>query len=82
MIQLFLLISSLSSIVLGQIPSTDKCPNVTVQPYFNASSYLGMWYEYEAYPFFFAIMGKCVSAEYSARPDGKIGVTNRMIHRL
>ncbi|XP_055612705.1 apolipoprotein D-like, partial [Uranotaenia lowii] len=61
----------------GQILSLGKCPEVAVQPDFNADSYLGLWYEQEKYPFIFEFGGRCVTAEYGKNSDGTVSVFNR-----
>jgi len=68
--------------VFAQIPYLSVCPPVSVAKNFDVEAYLGTWYEQEKYPFFFEIGGKCITATYTLRPDGKIGVTNRQINRI
>lgn len=63
----------------AQVPGLGSCPRFTVQPNFDANRYLGLWYEVEKYPFIFTIGGKCVTAEYGLRSDGKISVFNKQI---
>lgn len=68
--------------VFCQIPYFTHCPKVTVMKDFDVEPYLGVWYEHEKYPFIFELGGKCIQAEYTLRPDGKIGVTNRQMSRM
>lgn len=69
-------------LVTAQIPYFTQCPHVSVVPNFDVEAYLGLWYEQEKYPFIFQLGGKCVTAEYTLRPDGKVGVFNRQINSL
>ncbi|XP_063700905.1 apolipoprotein D-like [Culicoides brevitarsis] len=81
----FLLLASFLafvSLAAAQVPYFTGCPQVSVMENFSAESYLGTWYEYEKYPFIFEVGGKCITAEYTYRPDGKIGVTNRQLNRI
>lgn len=41
--------------------------------------YLGRWYEAEKYFFLFEFGGKCITADYSQKENGKIGVVNKQI---
>ncbi|XP_023019743.2 apolipoprotein D [Leptinotarsa decemlineata] len=66
----------------AQIPSLGKCPPVEVVQHFNVEKYLGKWYEQEKYPTIFEIGGKCVTAEYSANPNGTVKVFNKQINIL
>uniref|UniRef100_A0A8C6THC6 Apolipoprotein D n=1 Tax=Neogobius melanostomus TaxID=47308 RepID=A0A8C6THC6_9GOBI len=52
-----------------------KCPTPTLQENFNATKYLGTWYEIEKLPAMFE-RGTCVQAKYSLRPDGTVRVHN------
>lgn len=82
MIKILLSITFIIGLVTAQVPSTEVCPDLPVQQDFSAADYLGVWYEYASYPFIFELGGKCTSAEYTLRPDGKIGVFNRQINRM
>uniref|UniRef100_A0A336M3B7 Apolipoprotein D n=1 Tax=Culicoides sonorensis TaxID=179676 RepID=A0A336M3B7_CULSO len=81
MIQIFAIIA-LACLANAQVPMTESCPEVTVQQAFSVPDYLGKWYENQAYPAIFELTGKCISAEYTLREDGKVGVLNRQINRL
>ncbi|CAG9840151.1 unnamed protein product [Diabrotica balteata] len=63
--------------LLAQIP-ISRCPSVKVQQNFDVAAYLGKWYEQEKYPLIFEIGGKCITADYSKRSDGKVEVFNQM----
>lgn len=68
--------------VFGQIPYFGNCPQVKVVQDFDVEAYLGKWYEYEKYPFLFEIGGKCITAQYTMRPDGTVGVYNKQQNRM
>ncbi|XP_050518367.1 apolipoprotein D [Diabrotica virgifera virgifera] len=70
-------VSLFMPMILAQIPVL-KCPNVKVQQHFDLAAYLGKWYEQEKYPLIFEIGGKCITADYSKRSDGKVEVFNQM----
>lgn len=65
--------------VKAQVPAFGSCPNFKVQSNFDAHRYLGLWYEVEKYPFIFTLGGKCITAEYGLRSDGKVSVFNKQI---
>lgn len=79
---LFAFSYSTVSRVGAQIPFFTSCPHVKVVQDFDVEAYLGLWYEQEKYPFIFQLGGKCVTAEYTLRPDGKVGVFNRQLNRM
>jgi len=55
----------------------EGCPDVTGRPNFDASKYLGVWYQLTALPFAFTkTSDRCVLANYTALPNGNIGVNN------
>jgi len=55
----------------------EGCPSVTGTPKFEASKYLGVWYQLSALPFAFTkTSDRCVLANYTSLPDGNIGVNN------
>lgn len=78
MIRVLVVLISLASVAYTQVPSRELCPDVGVQEDFSPADYLGLWYEYASYPAVFQLGGKCTTAEYSARDDGKVGVLNKM----
>ncbi|CAH1116668.1 unnamed protein product [Phaedon cochleariae] len=63
----------------AQSPSSS-CPEVSVVQNFNATGYLGKWYEQMKYPFIFELDAKCISAEYSLNPNGTVRVLNQQIN--
>jgi len=55
----------------------EGCPDVHGRPNFEASKYLGVWYQLSALPFLFtSTSDRCVLANYTALPNGNIGVNN------
>ncbi|CAD7014849.1 unnamed protein product [Ceratitis capitata] len=71
---------ALFGIAQAQVEFTGACPsNVEVQCDFKVEPYLGTWYEYAKYPVFFETGGKCITAEYTLKEDGDVGVVNSMI---
>ncbi|XP_063825525.1 apolipoprotein D-like isoform X2 [Ostrinia nubilalis] len=66
----------------AQVLLPGSCPNVSVVQDFNASQYLGKWYEQEKYFFIFELGGKCVIAEYEDKGNGTISVKNEEINVL
>ena len=54
----------------------DTAVPIAAQTGFEADRYLGLWYEIARFPVFFEAGCEGVTAEYSARDDGLIGVFN------
>ncbi|TNN27891.1 Apolipoprotein D [Liparis tanakae] len=59
----------------AQVLKFGKCPKPAVQANFDASQYLGRWYEITKLPNFFQ-KGQCSVATYSLKSPGVIGVLN------
>merc|ERR1712098_900126 len=62
------------------IPSRSarsKCPPKppTIKE-FNATEYLGKWYEQRRFPAFFQLNTRCVMAKYGAMDNGRVSVHN------
>merc|ERR1712032_751061 len=75
MANLVLVIAALSFIVTGCLShpggsTRNKCPPKppTIQE-FNATEYLGIWYEQRRFPAFFQLNTRCVRATYGPCPD-------------
>ena len=66
----------------AQVPFFGSCPRPPFVTNFQASSYLGRWYEYSKYFTFFEIGLKCIQAVYTDAGSGNIGVNNRGIKIL
>ncbi|CAG7829193.1 unnamed protein product [Allacma fusca] len=64
----------------AQIQFPGSCPNQTVVDPFNATAYLGKWYEIEAYFQVFSSGAMCTVAQYSLRSDGLVQVFNTNIN--
>ena len=64
---------------LCQVPFFGKCPAVKVKTDFDATKYIGKWYEIQKYPFIFTLGGKCTTAQYGANADGTLSVLNKQI---
>ncbi|KAM6918458.1 apolipoprotein D-like [Xenentodon cancila] len=59
----------------AQVLKSGKCPNPAVQANFDASRYLGKWYEIQKLPTAFQ-KGQCTTANYSLTGPGEIKVLN------
>jgi len=55
---------------------TGNCPKPATQPNFDASRYVGLWYEVARTPTPFEIGLKCITAEYGLLPNGSVSVLN------
>ncbi|XP_016955064.1 apolipoprotein D [Drosophila biarmipes] len=76
---LWLLVSIvLSGVCLGnaQVPFPGKCPDVQLLDSFDAEAYMGIWYEYSAYPNTFELGQECVYANYSIVDSSTVSVVN------
>uniref|UniRef100_A0A8D3AZ27 Apolipoprotein D n=1 Tax=Scophthalmus maximus TaxID=52904 RepID=A0A8D3AZ27_SCOMX len=60
----------------AQILKFGKCPKPAVQANFDATKYIGRWYEIQKLPTAFQ-KGECGTATYSLKSPGVIGVLNR-----
>ncbi|XP_012711000.2 apolipoprotein Da, duplicate 2 [Fundulus heteroclitus] len=60
----------------AQLLKSGKCPNPAVQSNFDASRYLGKWYEIRKLPTTFQ-KGQCATANYTLKGPGEIAVLNR-----
>lgn len=66
----------LVGVAAGMIPSLAQAPLATVA-HVDLTRYAGLWYEVARYPNRFERMcDRNVTATYTLRPDGKIGVVN------
>merc|ERR1719348_2490702 len=75
-----LIISSLCFVVclaLPNISTRTKCPEKppTIKE-FNATEYLGNWYEQRRFPAFFQLNTRCVRATYGVLENGRVSVHN------
>lgn len=61
------------------MPSFGQCPNKTPLQNFNATRYLGHWYEIRAYPNVFELGGSCVTADYGLNTNGTVSVVNSVV---
>ncbi|XP_058504749.1 apolipoprotein D-like [Solea solea] len=59
----------------AQVFKFGKCPKPDVQANFNATRYIGKWYEIQKLPTTFQ-KGECGTATYSLKSPGVIGVLN------
>ncbi|XP_038151899.1 apolipoprotein Da, duplicate 2 [Cyprinodon tularosa] len=58
-----------------QVIKSGRCPNPAVQANFDASRYLGKWYEIQKLPTNFQ-KGQCATATYTLKSPGVISVLN------
>lgn len=77
---LVVLLFSVSS--YGQIPSFGGCAEYQPMTGFERENFMGTWYEQERYFTFSELAGKCISATYERRVDGRIYVNNTVVNRL
>lgn len=66
----------------GQIPSFGGCAEYQPMAGFEREKFLGTWYEQERYFTFSELAGKCISATYERRVDGRVYVNNTVVNRL
>lgn len=76
------LVAMLAIGVQGQIPSFGGCAEYQAMTGFEREKFLGTWYEQERYFTLSELAGKCISATYERRIDGKIYVNNTVVNRL
>ncbi|CAF1329326.1 unnamed protein product [Adineta steineri] len=55
------------------------CPKIVTQKDFNATKYLGLWYEIERNDIIFEIASRCENATYTANDNGTVGVWNQAV---
>ncbi|CAL8111172.1 unnamed protein product [Orchesella dallaii] len=67
--------------VQAQVPFFGGCPTKRVVEDFDATAYLGRWYEIEKYYAVFEADGVCIQAYYSDQGNSTIGVMNTQINR-
>ncbi|CAL8369960.1 unnamed protein product [Boreogadus saida] len=60
----------------AQVFAVGRCPKPAVQANFDATQYLGKWYEIAKLPTLFQ-KGECGTATYSDKSPGVVGVLNR-----
>ncbi|XP_037709066.1 apolipoprotein D-like [Drosophila subpulchrella] len=79
-----LILTVVSGVYQGkaQVPFPGKCPDVKLLDSFDAEAYMGIWYEYSAYPFAFEIGKKCIYANYSLIDNSTVSVVNAAINRF
>lgn len=66
----------------AQIPSFGGCAEYQPMVGFDREKFMGTWYEQERYFTFSELAGKCISATYERRIDGKVYVNNTVVNRL
>ncbi|XP_051255520.1 apolipoprotein D-like [Dicentrarchus labrax] len=60
----------------AQVLKFGRCPKPAVQANFDATNYIGKWYEIQKLPTFFQ-KGECGTATYSLKSPSVVGVLNR-----
>ncbi|CAF1389164.1 unnamed protein product [Rotaria magnacalcarata] len=75
-----LTIATIVLFAVSSISHAGKCPTVPTQKDFDASKYLGLWYEAYRNTIIFELGSKCVNATYTAKDDGSVGVWNQAIN--
>ncbi|CAF2459638.1 unnamed protein product [Rotaria sp. Silwood2] len=76
---MFLSIAILVCLSLFSKSFASECPKIVTQKNFNATKYLGLWYEIERNNIIFEIASKCENATYTANDNGTVGVYNQAI---
>lgn len=66
----------------AQIPSFGGCAEYQPMVGFDRERFMGTWYEQERYFTLSELAGKCISATYGRRVDGKVYVNNTVVNRL
>ena len=66
------------ALISGCIP-TNLTPITTTSTAIDLGRYAGKWYEIASLPQIFSLGAKCITAEYTANPDGSIKVVNKQI---
>uniref|UniRef100_A0A2A4JTA8 Lipocalin/cytosolic fatty-acid binding domain-containing protein n=1 Tax=Heliothis virescens TaxID=7102 RepID=A0A2A4JTA8_HELVI len=66
----------------AQIIMPGSCPDMKAMDNFDAARYMGKWYEAEKYFFVFEFGGKCITADYTLKENGVVGVVNKQINIL
>lgn len=66
----------------AQIPSFGGCAEYQPMVGFERNNFMGTWYEQERYFTLSELAGKCISATYERRIDGKVYVNNTVVNRL
>ncbi|GLH09466.1 Insecticyanin-A [Gryllus bimaculatus] len=78
--------STLVLVVLGmaaaQMPGLGPCPQFVAKNNFNMKEFMGMWYEVERMFQVLEVASRCIAANYTESPDGKIHVHNFVTSRL
>lgn len=65
-----------------QIPSFGGCAEYQPMLGFDREKFMGTWYEQERYFTLSELAGKCISATYERRIDGKVYVNNTVVNRM
>ncbi|XP_037811922.1 apolipoprotein D-like [Lucilia sericata] len=74
---------SLVQLSLTQVLNGGACnQNIPTVKNFDASRYLGRWYENQKYPFIFELGGKCIYAEYGLMENKDLSIYNFNINTL
>ncbi|CAF2043008.1 unnamed protein product [Rotaria magnacalcarata] len=76
---MFLSIAIVVCLSLVSKSFTSECPKIVTQKDFNATRYLGLWYEIERNNIIFEIASKCENATYTDNHNGTVGVYNQAI---
>lgn len=74
--------NTLVAVVQAQIPWFGGCAEYQPMAGFSRDKFMGTWYEQERYFTFSEVAGRCVSATYERRVDGKLYVNNVITNRL
>lgn len=65
---------------ISQIFCQNKCADIPAIQGFDASRYLGLWYEMERFDYIFEFDLKCVIARYGQLNDTAVSVYNRGVN--
>lgn len=74
----FILLGLIAILLAGCLP-TNLTPIAATSTEIDLNRYSGRWYEIVSLPQLFSLGAKCITADYSANPDGSIRVVNRQI---
>ncbi|XP_067010614.2 apolipoprotein D [Anabrus simplex] len=70
------------TLTVAQIPGLGSCPQYVPMNNFDMTKFMGMWYETERMFQVIETASRCIAANYTNSPDGKIRVQNHVTSRI
>eukprot|EP00178_Gracilaria_changii_P007086 TRINITY_DN22751_c0_g1_i1.p1 TRINITY_DN22751_c0_g1~~TRINITY_DN22751_c0_g1_i1.p1 ORF type:complete len:193 (+),score=21.05 TRINITY_DN22751_c0_g1_i1:2-580(+) len=71
-----------AQVALGQKPRHGACPDIPSEPDFDASKYVGIWYEVERTFTLYELGLKCGRANYTLLPNGTLYIENDSVQKI